>query len=114
VENFNNLKVYREAFALTKDVFRCMEGKRMSWRAREQLLAAVSSICANLAEMAAHDSVSAKRQKAVICVGEANETEFWLDLCHSLGIIQNEEHARFTSSLSRIRSMLCALIKTMN
>lgn len=81
----------------------------MSRRAKEQLLASVSSICANLAEMGAYDSIAAKRQKLVTCIGEANETEFWLDLCHSLKIIPQREHLSFMNSLVRIRSMLCKL-----
>jgi four helix bundle protein len=109
MQDFKKLRVYEEAFRLSRDVFEFMEGKKMSYRAKEQLLASVSSICANLAEMAALDSVNAKRQKLVICIGEANESEYWLDLCNSLKIIPQREHLRFMDSLVRIRSMLCRL-----
>ena len=90
-----------------------MEDKKMSFRAKEQLLASVSSICANLAEMGAFDSIPAKRQKLVTCIGESNETEFLLDLCNSLKIIPQREHLRFMDSLVRIRSMLCKLRNSM-
>ncbi|MFH0884784.1 MAG: four helix bundle protein [Candidatus Micrarchaeota archaeon] len=113
MQNFKNLKVYEEAFRLSKDIFEFMEDKQMSRRAKEQLLASVSSICANLAEMGAFDSIAAKRQKLVTCVGEANEAEFWLDLCHSLKIIPQREHLNFMSSLVRIRSMLCKFKSSM-
>ncbi|MEW6035220.1 MAG: four helix bundle protein [Candidatus Micrarchaeota archaeon] len=53
MQDFKKLRVYEEAFRLSKDVFQFMEDKRMSSRAKEQLLASVSSICANLAEMGA-------------------------------------------------------------
>jgi four helix bundle protein len=109
MQNFKSLRVYEEAFRLSKDIFEFMEGKEMSRRAKEQLLASVSSICANLAEMGAIDSIPAQRQKLVCCIGEANETEFWLDLCHSLKIIPQREHLRFMDALVRIRSMLCKL-----
>ena len=109
MQNFKNLKVYEEAFRLSKDVFEFMEDKRMSRRAKEQLLASCSSICANLAEMGAINSIPAQRQKLVTCIGEANETEFWLDLCHSLKIIPQREHLNFMTALMRIRSMLCKL-----
>ena len=109
MQNFKSLRVYEEAFRLSKDIFEFMEDKEMSRRAKEQLLASVSSICANLAEMGAIDSIPAQRQKLVCCVGEANETEFWLDLCHSLKIIPQREHLRFMDALVRIRSMLCKL-----
>jgi four helix bundle protein len=109
MQDFKKLRVYEEAFRLSKDVFEFMEDKKMSYRAKEQLLASVSSICANLAEMAAIDSVNAKRQKLVTCIGEANESEYWLDLCNSLKVIPQREHLRFMDTLVRIRSMLCKL-----
>ncbi len=109
MQNFKNLKVYEEAFRLSKDVFQFMEDKQMSRRAKEQLLASCSSICANLAEMGAIDSIPAQRQKLVTCIGEANETEYWLDLCNALKIVPQREHLTFMTSLVRIRSMLCKL-----
>jgi four helix bundle protein len=109
MQNFKSLRVYEEAFRLSKDIFEFMEDKKMSMRAKEQLLASVSSICANLAEMGAIDSIPAQKQKLVTCIGEANEAEFWLDLCHSLKIIPQREHLNYMSSLVRIRSMLCKL-----
>jgi len=109
MQNFKNLRVYEEAFRLSKDIFQFMDGKNMNRRARDQLLASCSSICANLAEMGAFESIPAKRQKLIVCIGEANETEFWLDLCHSLKVIPQREHIRFMDSLVRIRSMLCKL-----
>ena len=112
MQNFKNLKVYEEAFRLSKDIFEFMEDKQMSRRAKEQLLASVSSICANLAEMAAMDSKAAQKQKLVTCIGEANETEYWLDLCHSLKIIPQREHLNFMTSLVRVRAMLCKLKKS--
>jgi four helix bundle protein len=109
MQDFKKLRVYEEAFRLSKDVFEFMEDKKMSFRAKEQLLASVSSICANLAEMGAIDSIPAQRQKLVTCIGESNEAEFWLDLCYSLKIIPQREHLRFMDALVRIRSMLCKL-----
>jgi len=109
MQDFKKLRVYEEAFRLSKDVFQFMGDKQMSFRAKEQLLASVSSICANLAEMAAMDSIPAQKQKLVCCIGESNETEYWLDLCNSLGIIPQKEHLRFMDTLVRIRSMLCKL-----
>ena len=109
MQDFKKLRVYEEAFRLSKDVFQFMGDKRMSYRAKEQLLASVSSICANLAEMGALDSIPAQRQKLVTCIGECNETEYWLDLCNSLDIVPQREHLRFMDALVRVRSMLCKL-----
>ena len=112
-QNFKNLKVYSEAYALSKEVFNFLREKKMSFRAKEQLLASVSSICANLAEMAAFESKGQQKQKVITCIAEANETEFWLDLNHELQIIPQREHLAFMNKLVRIRSMLFNLKKTM-
>jgi four helix bundle protein len=109
MQDFKKLKVYEFAFRLSRDIFEFMENKKMSFRAKEQLLASVSSICANLAEMCAIDSIPAQRQKLVTCIGEANECEYWLDLCNALNIIPQRNHLNFMSELVRIRSMLCKL-----
>ncbi|MFH2106704.1 MAG: four helix bundle protein [Candidatus Micrarchaeota archaeon] len=109
MQNFKNLRVYEEAFRLSKDVFEFMEDKKMSFRAKEQLLASVSSICANLAEMGAFESKAQMKQKLITCIGEANESEFWLDLCHSLKVIPQREHLGFMTALMKVRSMLCKL-----
>ncbi|MBU0458833.1 four helix bundle protein [Patescibacteria group bacterium] len=105
-QNFKNLKVYQEAFSLSKDIYIFLEDKRMSFRAKEQLLASVSSVCANLAEMAAFESKAQQRQKVITCIAEANETEFWLDLNHELKILPQREHLDFMNKLVKIRSML--------
>jgi four helix bundle protein len=109
MQDFKRLRVYTEAFQLSRDVFQFMEDKKMSYRAKEQLLASCSSICANLAEMCAIDSIPAQRQKLVTCIGESNETEYWLDLCNALNIIPQKQHLRFMDALVRVRSMLCKL-----
>ena len=74
-QNFKNLKVYEEAFRLSKDLYIFFDGRQVSLRAKEQVLASASSICANLAEMAAFESKPQQRQKIMICIGEANETD---------------------------------------
>jgi len=84
MQNFKNLRVYEDAFSLSKELYQFFDDKKMSFRTKEQLLASASSICANLAEMAAFESRNQMRQKVITCIGEANETEFWLNLTHEL------------------------------
>ena len=113
-QNFKNLKVYQEAFNLSKEIYQFLGEKKMSLRAKEQLLASVSSICANLAEMAAFESKGQQKQKLIICIAEANETEFWLDLNYELKIIPQREHLDFMNKLVRVRSMLFNLKKAVS
>ncbi len=112
-QNFKNLKVYEYAFMLSKDLYVFFNGKKASYRAKEQLLASASSICANLAEMAAFDSKAAMKQKVATCIGEANECEFWLDMMNELKVLPQREHLDFMNKLVKIRSMLFNLKKSM-
>ena len=61
-QNFKNLKVYNDAFMLSKDLYLFFDNKQVPLRAKEQLLASASSICANLAEMAAFESKPQQKQ----------------------------------------------------
>lgn len=113
MQNFKNLRVYEEAFGLSKEIYQFFEDKQMSFRTKEQLLASASSICANLAEMAAFESKNQMRQKVITCIGEANETEFWLNLTHETKILPQREHLQFMNRLVKVRSMLFNLKKNM-
>lgn len=112
-QNFKNLKVYEDSFKLSKDLYIFFEGKQVPLRAKEQLLASASSICANLAEMAAFESKAQQRQKLITCISEANETEFWLDMMQELKVLPQREHLDFMNRLVKIRSMLFNLKKSM-
>jgi len=113
MQNFKNLRVYEDAFSLSKELYQFFDDKKMSFRTKEQLLASASSICANLAEMAAFESRNQMRQKVITCIGEANETEFWLNLTHETKILPQREHLQFMNKLVKVRSMLFNLKKNM-
>lgn len=113
-QNFKNLKIYDDAFLLSKELYLFFQDKhQVPLRAKEQLLASASSICANLAEMAAFESKPAMKQKVITCIGEANETEFWMAMMHELKVIPQREHLDFMNRLVKIRSMLFNLKKSM-
>ncbi len=112
-QNFKNLKVYDDAFRLSKDLYVFFMDKRMPMRTKEQLLSSASSIAANLSEMAAFESKPQQRQKIITCISEANETEFWLDMMQELKLLPQREHIDFMGRLVKIRSMLFNLKKNM-
>ena len=120
MQTHERIRIYKEAFRLAGCIFRIMEARKVDhvnpslvpWiveRADDELLASVSYLCANLAEMGTIDSINAQREKLMCCIGEANETEFWLGTCRSLGLISQQEHLGCMETLMRIRSMLCGL-----
>ena len=112
-QNFKNLKVYDDAFRLSKDLYVFFQEKKMSFRTKEQLLASASSICANLAEMASFESKPQQKQKVITCIGECNELEFWMDMMQELKILPQREHIDFMGRVVKIRSMLFNLKKSM-
>ncbi|MBD3398332.1 four helix bundle protein [Candidatus Micrarchaeota archaeon] len=113
MQNFKNLKVYGEAFSLSKELYLFYDDNKASLRTKEQLLSSASSICANLAEMAGFESKGQMRQKVITCIAEANDTEFWLNLTHELKILPQREHLDFMNRLVKVRSMLFNMKKSM-
>lgn len=114
-QNFKNLNVYDDAFKLSKDLYMFFQDKQLvSYRAKEQVMASASSICANLAEMAAFESKPQQKQKLITCIGEANETEFWLDMMKELKVLPQREHLDFMGRLVKIRSMLFNLKRSIS
>ncbi len=111
-QNPKKLFVYGEAFKLSVDVYKQFKDVKTSLRLKEQLFGSVSSICANLAEMGAFESVAQQRQKLVVCIGECNESEYWLDLCKEVGWLDGVRHEDFISRLTRIRIMLFKLLNS--
>jgi len=100
------LHVYQKAFELSVEVYKRFKDVKVSLRLREQLFGSVSSICANLAEMGSFESKTQQKQKIVICIGECNEAEYWFDFCKEVGLLNESEHQKFLSELTRVRIML--------
>lgn len=113
MQNFKELKVYQEAYELSKDVYEVIKDWK-NMRLQGQLFGSVTSICANLAEMGAFDNNNSQIQKVRTCIGEANESEFWLDFCKDSKLITAEKHKDFTERMIKIRKMLLGLLKSMN
>ena len=110
MQNFNNLVVYQKAFGLSKAIYATI-GNSRQYRLRDQLLGSSTSICANLAEMSSFDNLNQIKQKLKICIGESNETEFWLTFLKELGLISISKSELFLEQLIEIRKMLYAYLK---
>jgi hypothetical protein len=108
MQTLNPLMVYGEAFRLSGGIFRFMQNRKMRHKVSGGLLASVSYLCASLAELGTMDSIDAQ-EMLLCCIGEANETEFWLGTCSSLELISQREHLECMEALMRIKSMLCGL-----
>lgn len=112
MQDFHKLQVYQEAYVLSQEVFR-VSSELKHLRLREQLFGSITSICANLAEMGAFENKNQQKQKVITCIGECNESEFWLDFCKDANLITIEQHKNWTNQLKVIRMKLFNLHKSM-
>ena len=111
-QNFTKLKVYEEAYSLSKDIYNELNDVKSNYRLKDQLFGSTTAICANLAEMSAYDNKNAQRQKVATCLGEANETEFWLNFCKDVGLLNEGKFKDFANRLRVARMMLFNLHKS--
>jgi four helix bundle protein len=109
-QNFNNLLVYQESYKLTKEICIELEKIEKNFRLKDQLFGSISSIAANLAEMAAFDNKNQILQKVRVSIGECNEAEFWLNLCKDIGLIDETKHKDFVNRVKKTRMMLYNLL----
>jgi len=112
MQNFKKLIVYQEAFNLSKLIYNELKEVKSHFRLKEQLFGATSAIAANLAEMSAFENKNQQKQKLITCIAEANETEFWLDFCKEVGLLNEEKHKNYSNVITKIRMMLLNLLKS--
>jgi len=105
-QDFKKLKVYQEAFDLSRDIYNELKEAKGSFRVKEQLFGASTAICANLAEMSAFDNKNQQNQKIYTCIGEANETDFWLNFCKEVNLLGDEKFKDFQNRVKVARMML--------
>jgi len=110
-QNFNNLTVYQDAYALSKDVYNEVKDIDKHWRLKDQLFGSTTAVCSNLAEMASFENKNQQKQKVIVCIGECNESEFWLNFCKDVGLLEQQKHKDYVNRLKTIRMMLFNLKK---
>jgi|SRR3989338_4183399 len=111
--NPKSLRVYKDAFTLSKKIFLTTEQLNIPFRLKDQLFGSSTSICANLAEMSAFDNKNYKLQKIRVCIGETNETEFWIDFLQETTNIPKELYEQFTKEIITVRKQLLHLLTAM-
>lgn len=111
-QDFKKLSVYQEAYELSKDIYNELKDVSGNFRLKEQLFGSSTAICANLAEMSAFNNRNQTKQKISTCIGEANETEFWLNYCKDVQLLSEEKFKSFEVRVKKTRMMLCNLHKS--
>jgi four helix bundle protein len=114
VQDFKKLRVYQEAYKLSKDIYKEMKDLQGHFRLKEQLFASTTAICANIAEMGAFENKNQQKQKIGTCIGEANETDFWLNFCRDVNLLTEDKFKDFQNRVKATRMMLDNLHKPIN
>lgn len=111
--DYRKLLVWQKAHKLAVDAYALREyfRKREAWKLRDQILDAVISIPANIAEGAGRGSYADFRRFLWYSVGSCNEFETEILLAHDVSILPADIHSRFAESVSEVRKMLTSFIQ---
>ncbi|MES2521856.1 MAG: four helix bundle protein [Gemmatimonadota bacterium] len=113
MHDHTRLEVWRRANDFSAAVH--LAARKATWRdapgLKPQLLRAVASIPANIAEGAAHSSNQQFAHFTTISIGSINEAETHLRLVRALGLFAAEVIESLLDELTQLRRMLFALRK---
>ena len=116
VRRFEDLEVFRRAYALSLEVHRVSLGfpRIEQFALADQVRRASKSICANLAE-----GFGKQRQSRVelhrfvmMAIGSADEMQVWTLYCRDLGYIDKDVAERWQGEYREIARMLQGLSRT--
>ena len=80
----------------------------------KQIYRSGTSIGANVRESKHAQSDADFLSKMSIAYKEADETDYWLNLLHDNGYINETQYTSLTNDLTRILKLLTSIVKTMN
>lgn len=100
MNDFKELKVWEKAHFLTLQVYRISRSfpKEELYGLTSQMRRASSSIPANIAEGCGRESDADFAGFLNISMGSAYELEYFLILCHDLGILENHDFEELLAS----------------
>ena len=112
-KGFRDLIVYQKAYKLALEIFKITKSfpKEEKYSLIDQIRRSSRSVPANLSEAwAKRRYVKAFINKLSDCLGEASETEVWLDMSHDLGYITKADHNRLIADDIEVKKMLNSMI----
>ena len=116
VRRFEDLDVFRRAYALSLEVHRVSLGfpRIEQFALADQVRRASKSICANIAEGFGkqRQSRSEFRRFVMMAIGSADETQVWTLYCRDLGYIDKDVAERWQGEYREIARMLQGLSRT--
>lgn len=117
VRNYDDLDVYKAAFAISLDIHkRSLEFPKIEQYAlADQARRASKSICANIAEGYAKQQNSKAEFKRflLIALGSSHEMQVWSEYCMELGYISAQDAEHWKLEYQKIARMLQKFINNM-
>ncbi len=109
----NQILIDSKAFALRIiKLYKFLKEEKQVYVLSKQILRSGTSIGANVRESVNAQSRMDFINKLNIALKEANETEYWLELLHEAGIIDDRQFDSIYNDCGRIAATLTKIIKT--
>ncbi len=111
---FRDLLVYQKSYKLVLRIFAITKNFPIEekYSLTDQIRRSSRSVPANLAEAwAKRRYVKAFVNKLSDCMGEASETEVWIDMSFDLKYIDSNEHSELLNDCIEVEKMLSGMIK---
>ncbi len=110
---FRDLIVYQKSYKLALEIFKTTKSfpKEEKYSLTDQVRRSSRSVPANLSEAwAKRKYVKVFVNKLSDCLGEASETEVWLDMSFDLGYIDKSSHEILINACVEIEKMLNSMM----
>lgn len=116
MQDYRKLRVWQHAHRLTLGTYAASAHltRPAAWPLRDQLLRAVISVPANIAEGTGRGTDPDFRRFLLHALGSLNEVEYYLLLARDLGFLPAVEHPGLSEQLANVRRMLNGLIATLD
>ena len=112
---FRDLIVYQKAYKLALEIFKITKSfpKEENYSLTDQIRRSSRSVPANLSEAwAKRKYLKVFVNKLSDCLGEASETEVWLDMSYDLEYITEADHNRLIADNIEVEKMLNSMINS--
>ena len=112
-KGFRDLFVYQKAYRLSFEIFKITKSfpNEEKYSITDQIRRSSRSVPVNLGEAwPKRRYVKAFVSKLIDCLGEAAETEVWLDMSFDLKYINKSDHDRLINDCVEVEKMLTSMI----
>jgi len=113
MQDFRNLDVWREAHALTLEVYETSRSfpREEQYGLTSQIRRSCASVATNIAEGCGRGTDAEFARFLLIAMGSASEGDYQMLLAHDLGFLGTQTHDRLSAAVTEVKRMLASLIR---